>query len=221
MVRLLKTYQCLITSVLLITLSSCTTPSVGQKDGSPENAVSDSTPVSSPETKSDQAVSPDDASTPTTQTIPQTGPTIEPNSAAVQGPPSSPQSLIEDELSSASSSERVTITIYRIDSFCRDFIPEPIRVDPDRAIEQAIAKVLELEDNSEFKLAGYRVKVDAASSVATVDLRLSPNSPRKIISLSNCEQLALFGSLRETLLGNPEWNIEDVQFTERGQDIIL
>ena len=220
MTRFLKPYQCLITSVMLITLSSCTAVETGQTSDSSEQAVSKPTPASSPKTHSDEPI-PSDESSPTPQTNPQPTSTIDLTEPATQRPLSTAQSSPENDPSSASSTQRVTITIYRIDSFCENFIPEPIRVNPDRAIEQAVGKVLESEENSEFELAGYRLKVDPANGVATVDLRLSPNSPRKLVSLSDCEQLALFGSLRETLLGNPEWNIETVQFTERGQEIVL
>ncbi|MFM6369036.1 MAG: sporulation/spore germination protein, partial [Dolichospermum sp.] len=40
-------------------------------------------------------------------------------------------------------------------------------------------------------------------------------------SLSSCEQFALFGSVRKTLMSNSEWKIKDVRFTERGEDIVL
>lgn len=222
MVRLLKTYQCLVTSVMLFTLlSSCTASDIEQTNGSPENAVSEPTPASSLGLNADSTVPPDGASTPTNQTGPHSTPTLEPTTPDIERSPNPSESSTEADPASTSLSDQITVTIYRIDGFCQDFIPEPIRVESERAMEQAIGKVLASEDNREFELAGYRLQVDAANGEATVDLRLSPNSPRKIVSLSTCEQLALFGSLRETLLGNPEWNIETVRFTERGREIVL
>jgi hypothetical protein len=50
---------------------------------------------------------------------------------------------------------------------------------------------------------------------------LSPNSRRQFVSLSTCEQFALFGSLRKTLTDNSPLKIKGVRFTERGQDIVL
>ncbi|MFM6472207.1 MAG: sporulation/spore germination protein, partial [Dolichospermum sp.] len=58
-------------------------------------------------------------------------------------------------------------------------------------------------------------------AVATVDIRVSPESKRQLFSLSSCEQFALFGSVRKTLMSNSEWKIKDVSFTERGEDITL
>ena len=218
MVRLLKTYQCLITSVILITLSSCAGPGAPPQDGPPEPPVDNGAAVSSPTVQSEAPGSNAPNSTPQTPTQADRSSGL---SSTAQEPFIAPTSPTEAELSSALSSDLVTVTIYRVDSNCRDFLPEPFRVNPDEAIEQAIAKVLDVEDNSDFKLAGYRVRINTASSAATIDLRLSPNSPRQLVSLSSCEQMALFGSLRATLLGNPEWNIETVRFTERGQEIVL
>jgi hypothetical protein len=63
--------------------------------------------------------------------------------------------------------------------------------------------------------------VNVDNGVATIDLRIAPESKRQIVSLSSCEQFALFGSLRKTLTSNPQWNIKDVRFTERGQEVVF
>ncbi|MBD2021984.1 hypothetical protein H6F43_17535, partial [Leptolyngbya sp. FACHB-36] len=59
------------------------------------------------------------------------------------------------------------------------------------------------------------------NGVATVDLRLPANAKRRFVSLSTCEQLALFGSIRKTLTSNRQWKIKSVRFTEKGQPIVL
>ncbi|TAG95746.1 MAG: hypothetical protein EAZ09_11225 [Oscillatoriales cyanobacterium] len=56
---------------------------------------------------------------------------------------------------------------------------------------------------------------------AIIDLRVSSNSKRTLTSLSTCQQLAIFGSLRQTLTANPVWNVKQVQFTSKGADILL
>jgi hypothetical protein len=40
-------------------------------------------------------------------------------------------------------------------------------------------------------------------------------------SLSVCEQRALLGSLRETLINQPDWKIKAVTFTNRGNPLAL
>jgi hypothetical protein len=115
--------------------------------------------------------------------------------------------------------DQVTVTVYETDSQCENLVPQQVQVSGDRPIEGAVGKVLENFSTVDFPISGYRVKVD--NGIATVDLRLPANASRKMISLSSCEQFALFGSLRETLLKNPDWGIQEVKFTERGEAIAL
>ncbi len=109
----------------------------------------------------------------------------------------------------------VRVNLYQPDIECKKLMPEPVAVDRDRAMDAAVSKVLQERNSADFTVAGYRINIDD-DGVATVDLRLKPDSRRQFISLSMCEQFALFGSLRETLINHPDWKIKAVQFTERG-----
>lgn len=134
---------------------------------------------------------------------------------------STPQSTLNSSPSeNASGTDSVLVTIYKPDSDCAQLVEEKVSVPADRPMEAAVEKVLDAQDSVEFDLSGYRVSVDS-SGTATVDLRLAPNSRRSIVSLSACEQFALFTSLQETLTQNPDWNIKTVKFKERGEDISL
>ncbi len=114
----------------------------------------------------------------------------------------------------------VRVNLYQPDIECKKLIPEPVAVARDRAMDAAVSKVLQERNSADFTVAGYRINIDD-DGVATVDLRLKPDSRRQFISLSMCEQFALFGSLRETLINHPDWKIKAVQFTERGELIQL
>lgn len=114
----------------------------------------------------------------------------------------------------------VRVNLYQPDIECKKLMPEPVAVDRDRAMDAAVSKVLQERNSADFTVAGYRINIDD-DGVATVDLRLKPDSRRQFISLSLCEQFALFGSLRETLINHPDWKIKAVQFTERGELIQL
>jgi hypothetical protein len=118
-------------------------------------------------------------------------------------------------------SNEITVTVYRVDNLCEGFIPQQVKVSQRNSLEAAIAKVLELQNNGDFAIAGYRVQVEPNKEVATIDFRLPVNSPRQFISLSQCELFSLFGSIRQTLTSNPQWNIKEVNFTEKGQEIFL
>lgn len=115
--------------------------------------------------------------------------------------------------------QTLTLNIYQADSQCQALVPKPVAIPAGAPVDAAVGKVLEQAESGDFDLAGYRVAVN--SGVATIDLRLSPDAQRRFVSLSSCEQFALFGSLRRTLTDNSQLNIKDVRFTEQGQELTL
>lgn len=151
----------------------------------------------------------------TTPTEPATSTTATPASvtasppSSTTTPPATPTDVVDP----------TEVTIYKADSECVNFQPQQVTVPGDRAMEAAVGEVLKTYSNPDFDLSGYRVAVQ--DGVATVDLRLPADSPRQITSLSACEQFALFGSLRETLTKNPDWQVKSVRFMERGEEIAL
>lgn len=119
----------------------------------------------------------------------------------------------------AVSGKTVNVTLYTSDSQCQEFVPQKVTLPATQPITNAVGKIIQEQDTADFNLSGYRIRV--RNGVATVDLRLSPQSKRQFASLSSCEQFALFGSLRKTLTSNPQWKIKEVRFTEKGEDIVL
>lgn len=115
--------------------------------------------------------------------------------------------------------EMVAVSIYVMDDSCSNFQPESVEVSADEAMTEAVGEVLERHSFEAFKLSGYRVNVE--DSTAVVDLRLAEDSERQFLSLSSCEQQGLFGGLEETLTQNPTWQVQQVEFTNRGEEIIL
>lgn len=114
----------------------------------------------------------------------------------------------------------VTVTVYEPDSECKTLIAKQIVVPAEKSLLTAVSKVLEQEYTSDFNFA-YRVTVDQNTGKAIIDLRVSSNSKRTLTSLSTCQQLAIFGSLRQTLTAKPVWKVKQVQFTSKGADILL
>ncbi|MEH2243061.1 sporulation/spore germination protein [Nostoc sp.] len=121
--------------------------------------------------------------------------------------------------SKAATSKTTKVTLYTSDTQCQELIPEKVSVPAEEPVKNVVGKIIEKRDTSDLSLSGYRVNVK--NGIATVDLRISPDSKRQIASLSSCEQFALFSSLRKTLTSNAQWNIKEVRFTERGKDIVL
>lgn len=116
--------------------------------------------------------------------------------------------------------DAITVTVYRLDNLCQDFVPEEVQVSSDKPITDAIGSVLRQQDIIAFDVSSYRVQASADRRTITIDMRLSPDSQRQLVSLSDCEQQAIFGSLRKTLL-QPTWDVQQVIFTQRGRPLVL
>ncbi|MDY7016183.1 MAG: hypothetical protein SVX43_21815 [Cyanobacteriota bacterium] len=140
-------------------------------------------------------------------------------SASETTAPQATQKAVEPTLAQpkAIAQNTTSVTLFYPDNRCETLVPETAAVPEENSLDAAIARVIAKAENGDLDLIGYRASVE--NGVATIDLRLSPDSPRLFVSLTTCEQLALFGSLRKTLTDNPQWNVRDVRFTEEGQEI--
>jgi hypothetical protein len=131
----------------------------------------------------------------------------------------SPTAIAPANTSPVPAAKTTNVTLYTSDDQCQDFIPQKVPVASEEPVNGAVGKILEQRESGDISLSSYRVNVK--NGVATVDLRLAPNSKRQLASLSSCEQFALFGSLRKTLTSNAQWNIKDVRFTQSGKEIVF
>jgi Sporulation and spore germination len=143
---------------------------------------------------------------------------LSPNQTAVAQPLDNSTAPAESQ-PAAIEQNTIEVSLFYPDSNCETLVPELAAVPKDLSLEAAVARVIEKAENGDFDLAGYRVSVD--NGLATVDLRLAPNSRRHFLSMTACEQFALFGSLRKTLTDNPQWKVQDVRFTENGEDLMF
>jgi Sporulation and spore germination len=184
--------------------------------------VSLSSCSSNPNTPNSDSETPFPTTTPTNSISSQTPSQIP--SVAQLREKSSNQEFPKENTPSSSTPKAVTskttnVTLYTSDAQCQALIPEKVSVPAEEPVTNVVSKILKKRDTSDFSLSGYRINIK--NGIATVDLRISPDSKRQIASLSSCEQFALFGSLRKTLTSNAQWNIKEVRFTEQGEDIVL
>lgn len=133
--------------------------------------------------------------------------------------PSQPDGQAAPANPPAADGEMVTVSVYTIDDQCNDFVEQSLQVPSDKAMIEAVGQAMNAMDYNALKLEGYQVNING--DTATVDLKLSPGSERQFVSLSSCEQRALFGSVEETLLNNAQWNVKAVKFTDGGKEIVL
>ena len=111
------------------------------------------------------------------------------------------------------------ITLFTSDLQCQKLVPQQVSVSSNEPVKDAVGKIIAAKNTADINISNYRVNVN--SGTATVDFRIPPDSPRQLVSLSSCEQFALFRSIEKTLTSNPKWNIKNVRFTESGEEIYL
>ncbi|NEQ18733.1 MAG: sporulation/spore germination protein [Microcoleus sp. SIO2G3] len=208
----------LISAVLVLNLSSCSSSPIAKNDSTnfpttettntPLTNQLESTPT--PVESQTPIVSQPDSTPASSALVPRQKPV-----------PSQPLTTGTKATTTTQAQNTISLNIYQADSQCQTLVPEKVAVPARSPVDAAVGKVLEKASSGDFDLAGYRVNVNFKSGVATVDLRLAPDAQRQFLSLSTCEQFALFGSLRKTLVDNAQLKIKDVRFTEQGQDLEL
>lgn len=110
--------------------------------------------------------------------------------------------------------------LYIPDGSCASFQPRTVSLPAQNTMNHAISQLMEEKTIETIPLAGYRVE-QRLSGTVRVDLRFKPDMTQSVYALSNCEQFALFGSIRATLVQNPQWQVTQVIFTERGKELAL
>lgn len=205
----------LMSGSLLLGLSSCSTaPNQDSDRANPSTSNSQTT------RSAIQPVAPVPSVTPTPQVKASPTPGSTATSATRTQSLNAPNQNVVST-TAANDQNTVAVTIYKVDGQCQTLVPQKVTVSAQQPMEAAISQTLAQWDTADFSLTGYRVSVDPNSRVATVDLRVSPNSRRQLESLSSCEQLALLGAVNKTLTANAQWKIESVRFTEQGEEVVL
>lgn len=121
----------------------------------------------------------------------------------------------------AAESETVAVTLYEADQSCQNLVPQQSQAAANAPVDDVVGQIIADQNLPSFELESYSVNYDQTSGLATVDFRVSPDSTRQLESLSSCEKLALFGGIEKTLTSDTRWQIETVEFTDRGEDVLL
>ena len=74
----------------------------------------------------------------------------------------------------------IPINIYQADLQCQGLVAKKIAIPSDNSLDNVVAFVLKQTDSADFNLAGYRVKSNPTTKIATVDLRLPPKSKTSV-----------------------------------------
>lgn len=114
-----------------------------------------------------------------------------------------------------------TLTIFVADAQCLHLVPRTARIPWDarqgRFAEMAIAQVLAQQSINNFLVE--KVDVSIENRIASINFVLEQSSPRRLVSLSSCEQFALLRAIHRTLTENKQLNVTNVRFLESGQNV--
>ncbi len=169
--------------------------------------------------KEDVVVDPIPSPTPSIVPLPKQTSPVATEATPDKDQPVSAQTDGQADNKQPATSELVAVPIYTIDSQCNDFVEKTVEVHSDKALTEAVGEAMSGLDYTAFKIQSYEVNMDGTTAV--VDMELAPNSERKFVSLSSCEQRSLFGSIEKTLLDNPDWGVDAVKFTSKGEELAL
>lgn len=168
--------------------------------------------------KEDVAADPAPSATPSVVAIPKQTPPVATEVTPDKAQPAAAQPDGQADNKQPDTS-MVAVPVYTIDGQCNDFVEKTVEVHSDKAMSEAVGEAMKGLDYNAFKIQSYEVNIDGTTAV--VDMELAPNSERKFVSLSSCEQRSLFGGIEKTLLDNPDWGVTAVKFTSKGQELAL
>ena len=182
--------------VLSLLVVSCATPT----------PTAQNSPVPSPTTSSSPSPKPSPNNTPS--------PSPE---APSRKPTSTPFKTSANSLINSGST--VPIAIYRMDSGCNALVQKTEDLPKEKTLDAAVGAVINHSNSADFTISDYGITKEGSS--ATIVLRLPPTAKRPFSAMSACEQMSLFGALRETVVGRSDWNIRDVKFSDGKEEIVF
>jgi hypothetical protein len=170
---------------------------------------SSQTPIASPSVT--PTAKPDQTATPKSESVKTERQKTEPEVTSTAKP---------DQVGMTTRSSAVTtvpVQVYRSDGACGALVPKTEALPKEKTLEAAVGSVIRNSNSADFTVSDYRVT--QAGEKATIVLRLPPTAKRPFTAMSSCEQMALFGALRETVVGRSDWKIREVTFSDGKKEI--
>ncbi len=122
------------------------------------------------------------------------------------------------EIDSSLTRTYIPTTIYLPDPDTYRLIPQTVPVDSNAPVAGAVGQIINSYEGQDIGIEGYNVAVDQPNQIARVNFDIdSERNGREFYSLSSANQVALFESIRETLLTNPDYQIDEIIFSANGE----
>ena len=126
---------------------------------------------------------------------------------------------VPQEVDSSLSRTYEPATIYLPDPNTQRLTPQVVSVAVDDPVEGAIGQILDSYEGQDMGITGYEVTVNEPDHTAQIDFDVThERGANAFQSLSSTNQVALFEAIRETLLTQPLYSIDEIIFSANGQD---
>lgn len=121
------------------------------------------------------------------------------------------------DIDSSITREYEPAVVYIPDPQTQELVPQSVLLGADEPVEGAVAQIMQAYQGQDVGITGYEVNVDQANQEAEINFEIdNPRGGAAFQSLSSTNQYSLFEAIRETLLTEPTYNVDEVIFLANG-----
>jgi len=124
-----------------------------------------------------------------------------------------------EEINTSITQDYVPAIVYLPDPNTQELVPQSMLVTADEPVAGAVTQIVESYEGQDVGITGYEVNVNEAAKEAEINFAINnPRGGRAFQSLSSANQYCLFEAIRETLLTQPSYGIQQVIFQANSVD---
>lgn len=124
---------------------------------------------------------------------------------------------VTTEIDTSISRDYTPAIVYLHDPVTHELTPQSVLVTTDEPVEGAVSQIVSTYEGQDIGITGYHVSVDEAANEAEIDFDIqNPRGATAFNSLSSANQFSLFEAIRETLLTQPMYDVDQVIFMANG-----
>ncbi|MBD1997413.1 hypothetical protein H6G00_12385 [Leptolyngbya sp. FACHB-541] len=121
------------------------------------------------------------------------------------------------DIDSSITREYEPAVVYIPDPQTQELVPQSVLLGADEPVEGAVDQIMQAYQGQDVGITGYEVNVDQSSQEAEINFEVdAPRGEEAFQSLSSANQYSLFEAIRETLLTEPTYNVDEVIFLANG-----
>lgn len=124
-----------------------------------------------------------------------------------------------EEINTSITQDYAPAIVYLPDPNTQELVPQSVLVTADEPVAGAVTQIVESYEGQDVGITGYEVNVNETAKKAEINFAVTnPRGGRAFQSLSSANQYCLFEAIRETLLTQPAYGIQQVIFQANSVD---